>query len=63
MKIGDLVICHCSGKTWYRGLVGMITGFIRNGVPREEGDGGEALVLYGNSQTVELIADRLEVIS
>ena len=63
MKVGDLVICNCPGSTWYKGLVGMVIGFVRNGVPRDSSENSEAVVLYGNTQTVELIAHRLQVVS
>jgi hypothetical protein len=60
MKVGDLVVCNCEGDTWYRGRVGILTGFDHFG--KYSLTKGDPLVMY-TEETIRLGGRTLEVIS
>ena len=62
MKVGDLVVCNCPNDTWYKGQIGMLIGFMLNGIPNDDGR-GSAVVWYANAKTIHLMTSALKVMS
>ena len=54
VKVGDLVICHCSANVWWKGLIGTLV---------EIDWLGDAHVLYSNGKIKRLVKSGLEVVS
>jgi hypothetical protein len=55
VKVGDLVVCDCYSKTWYKGMPGLLIDFDR--ITKDP------IVLYSGSFKVQLAKSSLKVIN